>query len=354
MNQKISTGLGVVIILIMALTTGVFVWNVYEKNPIPKFVAPVVRQKPITKVCPMDAKLCPDGSSVGRSGRSCEFTECPKVEVADTSKWRAYKNKKYGLELKFPDWWSNYKVEEIDSSLVFNLKLANPYINDYGEKIEYGTLFNITAYSKKEWADNQCAHNPSVSSYLAENNHYIFGYNMGHDDTGYDAFPEPVQDAIYRGPFWDIRNLILPTFKFTSASSSLPSVKCAHPKESNEDVAVYSIGKKGGFFCSADKKMWLEVFADSVLSDEDIKITKINSSELGLYYDISPLNKDTLEFLNPVMLKMKYELPLPNGMKEDEMVLADPRGDSPGECASYIEKDDQILSTIINKIEKTE
>ena len=28
-------------------------------------------------VCPLDAKICPDGSAVGRSGPSCEFASCP-------------------------------------------------------------------------------------------------------------------------------------------------------------------------------------------------------------------------------------------------------------------------------------
>ena len=34
-------------------------------------------EAPPMKACQMDAKLCPDGSSVGRSGPNCEFAECP-------------------------------------------------------------------------------------------------------------------------------------------------------------------------------------------------------------------------------------------------------------------------------------
>lgn len=30
-----------------------------------------------TVVCTMEAKLCPDGSSVGRTGPKCEFAACP-------------------------------------------------------------------------------------------------------------------------------------------------------------------------------------------------------------------------------------------------------------------------------------
>lgn len=32
---------------------------------------------PSQKVCTMDAKICPDGSSVGRAGPNCEFSPCP-------------------------------------------------------------------------------------------------------------------------------------------------------------------------------------------------------------------------------------------------------------------------------------
>lgn len=36
-------------------------------------------QKPV--ICPMDAMLCPGGSSVSRSGPNCEFTPCPSNDL---------------------------------------------------------------------------------------------------------------------------------------------------------------------------------------------------------------------------------------------------------------------------------
>jgi hypothetical protein len=33
------------------------------------------------KACTMEAKICPDGSSVGRTGPNCEFTTCPVATV---------------------------------------------------------------------------------------------------------------------------------------------------------------------------------------------------------------------------------------------------------------------------------
>ncbi|MBI2121946.1 MAG: hypothetical protein HYT98_02380 [Candidatus Sungbacteria bacterium] len=75
-------------------------------------------------VCIQDAKLCPDGSKVGRTGPSCEFASCPpppvdpsKIKVDDhqddisylpssISGWKKYKNGKYGFEFDLPEEWS--------------------------------------------------------------------------------------------------------------------------------------------------------------------------------------------------------------------------------------------------------
>ncbi len=36
--------------------------------------------------CTMEAKICPDGSGVGRTGPNCEFAECPAVATTTTAK----------------------------------------------------------------------------------------------------------------------------------------------------------------------------------------------------------------------------------------------------------------------------
>jgi len=43
-----------------------------QVNPVNKIIPPV----PVA--CTMEAKLCPDGSAVGRSGSHCEFAPCPE------------------------------------------------------------------------------------------------------------------------------------------------------------------------------------------------------------------------------------------------------------------------------------
>ncbi len=85
--------------LISILTLGVIVGVLF-------FVS---RQKviaPISSVsCTQEAKLCPDGSSVGRTGPNCEFTECSKLSLDIT-----YTNKQYGFSFSLPTSWKGYKI----------------------------------------------------------------------------------------------------------------------------------------------------------------------------------------------------------------------------------------------------
>lgn len=57
----------VVCLILLAVIWGV--WKVYELE----------RVKPSGEqtVCTLEAKLCPDGSYVGRTGPNCEFSACP-------------------------------------------------------------------------------------------------------------------------------------------------------------------------------------------------------------------------------------------------------------------------------------
>lgn len=42
-----------------------------------KFIEPEIRSSSLPVACTMDAKICPDGTSVGRTGPKCEFAPCP-------------------------------------------------------------------------------------------------------------------------------------------------------------------------------------------------------------------------------------------------------------------------------------
>jgi len=51
--------------------------------------------------CTMEAKICPDGSSVGRSGPNCEFAPCPETDI--TSGWKSFITADFPGEFKFPE-----------------------------------------------------------------------------------------------------------------------------------------------------------------------------------------------------------------------------------------------------------
>ncbi len=74
MNMK-SLIAGIVVILVIGIA-GFMYRNVSERTGQPQPIA-----------CTMEAKVCPDGSSVGRSGPACEFALCvfPNIEVAGTA-----------------------------------------------------------------------------------------------------------------------------------------------------------------------------------------------------------------------------------------------------------------------------
>ncbi len=59
--------------------------------------------EPIAQACPADAMICPDGTSVGRVGPTCEFAACPQVlgeTVATTTLAIGASDEVAGIQLK--------------------------------------------------------------------------------------------------------------------------------------------------------------------------------------------------------------------------------------------------------------
>jgi hypothetical protein len=61
----------VLFIAIFVLALLGYLWTrSFEKEGVPEPAA-----------CTMEAKICPDGTAVGRTGPKCEFTPCPEVII---------------------------------------------------------------------------------------------------------------------------------------------------------------------------------------------------------------------------------------------------------------------------------
>ncbi|MDP3882770.1 MAG: hypothetical protein Q8Q48_01810 [Candidatus Staskawiczbacteria bacterium] len=83
--------LPIVIAVIAIAILGGAGYFVYQNYSAPKPIA-----------CTLEAKICPDGSSVGRTGPNCEFAECP--EFSDqTAGWQTYSNNDIGYEIQYPE-----------------------------------------------------------------------------------------------------------------------------------------------------------------------------------------------------------------------------------------------------------
>ena len=101
----------IIVVLVIAVlgTAGYFAYKQYSA---PKPVA-----------CTQEAKLCPDGSSVGRTGPNCEFAQCPD----QTASWKTYTNEKYGFEFKLPDSFTGSAIN--DEPYLFSFRTEGwPYL----------------------------------------------------------------------------------------------------------------------------------------------------------------------------------------------------------------------------------
>lgn len=78
--------LSIIIVIVVVAVLGAAGYFVYKQYSAPKPIA-----------CTQEAKLCPDGSSVGRTGPNCEFTPCPD----QTAGWQTFDSGD-GFEFKYP------------------------------------------------------------------------------------------------------------------------------------------------------------------------------------------------------------------------------------------------------------
>lgn len=52
--------------------------------------------------CTADAKICPDGSAVGRIGPRCEFAACPGATTTAPASWETSRDEALGVSFRYP------------------------------------------------------------------------------------------------------------------------------------------------------------------------------------------------------------------------------------------------------------
>jgi tryptophan-rich sensory protein len=73
---------------------GYLTYSVWQLNSQPTTFEPTA--------CTMEAKLCPDGSYVGRTGPQCEFAACPE-ENSSNDLWQTVTDSQTGISFQYPE-----------------------------------------------------------------------------------------------------------------------------------------------------------------------------------------------------------------------------------------------------------
>ena len=79
----------VIIVVLVVLIVGMATWFKFYSQPV---------QAPVA--CTMDAKICPDGSSVGRIAPDCQFAACPVITGIEG--WKTFADPKQNLQFMYP------------------------------------------------------------------------------------------------------------------------------------------------------------------------------------------------------------------------------------------------------------
>lgn len=114
MSQK---GYSPIIVSILIFITLLSVWVLIYKS---KTFSLNLNQN-TQRACTLEAKICPDGSSVGRSGPNCEFTECltASSEANEIGHWKVYKDDKRGFSFEYPpNWKPAERIEGEEAALL--------------------------------------------------------------------------------------------------------------------------------------------------------------------------------------------------------------------------------------------
>lgn len=207
--------------------------------------------------CTQEAKMCPDGTSVGRTGPNCEFSPCPTEPTAD---WKTFNGK--GFSIKYPSDWVTVKNEFISETTFIPGEQKSDQIYNIVEIHKYsGQIYS--GYTNKQWfekisnldkplTDEKNVYGKLVAGKVLSGEPYVIFSNfpsttfVGSPADFFEAYVLKNQ-TIYQFSLYqydengsEVFRKMLPTFKFTESGTGVSgkiilSSTCGGPAQSGEN-----------------------------------------------------------------------------------------------------------------------
>ena len=127
----------------------------------------LVLNKTEQKACTLEVKICPDGSSVGRTGPNCEFAPCP-MPADETANWKTYTDSNFSFQ--YPQEalatqskaYSRVTFKNNNDSVVVKPPYQEPWENYYSFVVSYEN--NPKNLSEKEIIDTYLKYSQETCS----------------------------------------------------------------------------------------------------------------------------------------------------------------------------------------------
>lgn len=134
-NSRVAIFISIISLFIACFS----LWQSFSKDvSLPSTANPIIQNPKIEEpkgiACTLEAKLCPDGSSVGRSGPDCVFSECPStIKLKDNKDGTQTFTSSVGYNFTFPTKYhpsrnSDWREEQLidgNCSMNFTMGMGN-------------------------------------------------------------------------------------------------------------------------------------------------------------------------------------------------------------------------------------
>jgi hypothetical protein len=170
MGREIKIEIAIVICVLVAFIAGGVIWFLAKQN--------IQMPESQLKMCTSEAKICPDGSAVVRTGANCEFSQCPTAGKISTQAENliTFKNAKYGFEFKYPERFGEVSFEVIPEAYTPDGEIIGTEMRGMFTNIPSSGIVFGGATSKYDDTSRSTS-SVNFKGYIKNSDGYFFGLN---------------------------------------------------------------------------------------------------------------------------------------------------------------------------------